>query len=216
MKEQEKLKNILTVLAILLIVVLLGLLIYSFWSKPQSDVPTILPNKPDDMVVTNTIINIDKDTLKIANDLYNKGTDIWMGISSRNADEMFEKDSNEDYLNILHDYTFTNTHGVMETTKDYIFYQFKDGVITNIFSSTGIKNLINNSNEKFLYLNNHYYYADSWIPSSMARITLSATSKTDNEIIFKVTNNYNDKITEFVIEKENDTWKIKKYEWIFN
>ncbi len=213
MKEQEFLKNILTIISFILIIILFGLLIYNFLNKPKTKIPVTSPSNDD--VISDTI-NIDDETLTIANTLYEKGTDIWMGISAKNIDEYIEKDENLDYLSIFHDYTFTNYKNTKETIKNYGFYQFKDGVIDEIFSKDGIYNLLNNSNGEFIYLNNHYYCADSWTPSSMARTTLKAVLKNDNEISFKVINNYNDKITDFIIEKEDDTWKIKKYEWIFN
>ena len=109
--EEEKLKTLLTVLAILLMGTLLGLVIYNVWSKPKTNVPSIYIQSPekDKVDATNNLkVNVDTETLSKAEELYNQGINIWYGVSSKDADLLFVTDSNGDYINIKHDYVSKN------------------------------------------------------------------------------------------------------------
>ena len=212
--EEEKLKTLLTVLAILLMGTLLGLIIYNVWSKPQTTIPSLYIQSPekDKVEATNNLkVNVDTETLSKAEELYNQSINIWYGVSSKDADLLFVTDNNGGYINIEHDYVSKNSEGKNEIIKGYIFYQFKDNIITDNFSKTGIQNLIKSS-DQIIFLNNHYYYADTWKPNYEVQNTLTAIKQTTNEITFEVTNNTDDKVSNFIIEKENNTWKIKKFE----
>ena len=212
--EEEKIKTLLTVLSILLMGTLLGLIIYNVWSKPKTTTPSlyIQSSEKDKVEATNNLkVNVDTETLSKAEELYNQGINIWYGVSSKDADLLFVSDNDGDYINIEHDYVHKNGEGKIITTKDYIFYQFKDNIITDNFSKTGIQNLIKSS-DQIISLNNHYYFADVWRPNYEVQNTLTATKQTTNEITFEVTNNTDDKVSNFIIEKENNVWKIKKFE----
>ncbi len=212
--EEEKLKTLLTVLAILLMGTLLGLIIYNTWSNPKSNTPSLYIQSPekDKVEATNNLkVNVDTETLNKAEELYSQGINIWYGVYSDDADLLFISDNDGGYINIEHDYVSKNEDGKNETIKNHIFYQFKDNIITDNFSKTGIQNLIKSSGQ-IIFLNNHYYCADVWKPYYEVQNTLTATKQTTNEITFEVTNNTDDKVSTFIIEKENNTWKIKKFE----
>ncbi len=225
MKKDENVKNILLGITIFLVILLSGILIWQSWIIKNKDKSSDLSIEKDNTSVNTNVkdettnntnkntdtdkVNVDDATLKRAKTLYQQAVDLYFG------DYLVEK--GDSYV----------TTEINENT----YNQVKTDIVLNTFSKTGLKSFIDG--EKFVTKNNLYYrqLADRGGNLYFKSREFVPVKQTNNEITFGLVSKYYDDCGEagydefekacksekketrtFIIEKEDNIWKIKQWE----
>ena len=202
MNNEKVLKNVLTVLAILLMSILVGLVIYNLWHESVSSGSVYHEYKEE----TDSDVNIDLVTLERAKSLYQTAYELYL---ANDQDKVFEVDANNQYIPVTQEKNYVENK--KNDTTDY--YQIKNSIINDNFSKNGIDYILKNWGN-IIKVGSHYYAkAGFTYVDAMDEPQFNPIKITTNQITFEVTNHINgvENKTNFVIEKESNVWKIKNY-----
>ena len=220
MENNENSKKILIGITLFLVILLAGILIWQSWIKKNKDKSSDLSIEKDNTNVNTNVkdettndtnkntdtdkVNVDDATLKRVETLYEQAKDLYFGV--------YLVEKNDDYVTI-------------KINGDE-YSQIETDILLNTFSKNGLKSFLDG--EKFVTKNNLYYRLNAERGGNIDFVSRKfvQTKKNNNEITYNLVSTYcNDeqwdgenckntyeKTRTFIIEKEDNIWKIKQWE----
>ena len=214
MKKDENTKKILIGITLFLVILLLGVLIWQAWIIKNKD-----KSKDFLMEKNDTNINLQNNNIAGGSTSNQKSNEENNNEMIKRAETLYEKAKDIYFGEYLLDDNIV-------TINNEEYSQLETDIILNTFSKTGLKNFIDGN--KFVTKNNLYYRMNADRGGNIDFISRKFVliKQTDNEITFNLVSTYcdddewdldnckktYDETRIFIMEKEDNIWKIKQWE----